>query len=255
MRNGAMAIGIPALVLLGLAGAASGANYTIQWLDMSSAATFGNPVAPVTNYNVPGIGNVTMSYNFPSSPAFTHARAFTPDLQNGTLVSGPDTYSWGAHEQYAAIFTDQPDPITPVPWSITYTFPNTLPAGTVFVGVSGLGSTTSFGGGDSTVQVGWNGTFLGDWFTGGGPWGPTQYTGGLFTFSMKNSLTGPGGQDPWWNTPLGVVRIDDSVVSVTLNFATLRGDGVGGNIGFVVPAPGAAALLGLGGLRAARRRR
>lgn len=44
-------------------------------------------------------------------------------------------------------------------------------------------------------------------------------------------VTGAGGVDPHWNTPLGVVRIDDPVSSLTVIFNQLRGDGVGVNIG------------------------
>ena len=72
-----------------------------------------------------------------------------------------------------------PDPLVPVQWTITYTFPGTLAPGTLFVGVAGLGATPSFGGGTSPAQVNQNGTFLGDWSGGCGPWGPTQFTGGV----------------------------------------------------------------------------
>ena len=71
---------------------------------------------------------------------------------------------------------------------------------------------------------------------------------------MQNSLTGLGGQDPWWNTPLGVVRIDDPISSLTINFSQIRGDGIGVNIA-AIPEPATAALVGLGALLVARRRR
>ena len=130
-------------------------------------------------------------------------------------------------------FTVGPDPIVPLTWTVTYTFPGTLPAGTVYVGADGMGQTTSFGGGATVVTVNQNGTFLGDWTGGGGPWGPTQFTPG---FSMQNSLNGAGGLDPWWNTPLGVVKVTDAVSSITINGSQIRGDGIGFNIGFDVQA-------------------
>ena len=99
----------------------------------------------------------------------------------------------------------------------------------VYVGASGMGRRRALGA--TVVTVNQNGTFLGDW-SGGGNYGPTQLTGGAGVFQMQNSLTGPGGQDPWWNTPLGVVRIDDAISSLTVNFSQIRGDGIGFNIGF-----------------------
>jgi hypothetical protein len=138
---------------------------------------------------------------------------------------------------FAAIFTVGPDPLVPEVYTITYTLPGIFPAGSVYLGFAGFGSTTSFGGGASTGLVLQNGTFLGDWSGGCGPWGPTQFTGAAGTFQMQNSLTGAGGLDPWWNTPLGVVRIDDNVSSVTATMSQLRGDGVGLNIGFDVQHP------------------
>lgn len=62
--------------------------------------------------------------------------------------------------------------------------------------------------------------------------GASQFTGGAGTFSVQNSVTGAGGANPWWNTQLGVVRIDDAVSSLTVNQSLIRGDGIGFNIGF-----------------------
>jgi len=67
-------------------------------------------------------------------------------------------------------------------------------------------------------------------------------------------VTGIGGADPHWNTELGVVRIDDALSSLTIHYSTLRGDGVGSNIGFV-PAPASAMVMGLAGIAVSRRRR
>ncbi|HTR97707.1 MAG TPA: hypothetical protein VMH61_07365, partial [Candidatus Acidoferrales bacterium] len=103
----------------------------------------------------------------------------------------------------------------------------------VFVGAGGLGATTSFGGGASTTTVNQNGTFLGDFDSGEG-FGASQFTPGAGTFTLMNSTTGPGGIDPWWNTQLAVVRIDDPVASITVVQSELRGDGIGVNVGFAV---------------------
>ncbi|HKQ56306.1 MAG TPA: hypothetical protein VJY35_00445 [Candidatus Eisenbacteria bacterium] len=199
----------------------------VSWLDMSPTA-YGSAVPNNSVINVPGVGNVTITYSIPAN--VTHVRQ-----AGGAFVAGNiGTTSWTNYEAFSTIFTDGPDPLVPVTWSITYTFPSTLPAGTVYFGSIGLGQTSSFGGGASVFTVNQNSTFLGDW-TDGGPWGPTQYTGG---FSVQNSLTGSGGQNPWWNTPLGVVRIDDAVSSLTVNCSQIRGDGIAENIGFAVePTP------------------
>jgi hypothetical protein len=210
------------------------AVYPITWLDQSPVPV-GTSVPNASVFFLPGVGNVTVTYSIPAT--FTDARSQNACLQNGNVVLGADSWTWAAHELFATVLNSGPDPLVPVQWTITYTFPGTLAAGSVYVGIAGLGATTSFGGGTSTATVNQNGTYLGDWSGGCGPWGPTQFTGGAGTFQMQNSVTGAGGIDPHWNTPLGVVRIDDAVSSVTLIFNQLRGDGVGGNIGYVVPDP------------------
>jgi hypothetical protein len=211
--------------IIGAARTTSATNIT--WLDMSPTA-YGSAVPNNSIYNVPSIGNVTLSFSM--SAVMTESRLAGGVLQAGNLLSG--TYTWGNYESFATIFTVGPDSLVPELWTITYTFPGTLPAGSVYLGICGLGQTTSYGGGASVVTVNQNGTFLGDWSGAGGPWGPTQFTGGVGTFSMMNSLTGPGGQDPWWNTPLGVVKIGDAIGSITLNVSQIRGDGIGVNVGF-----------------------
>ena len=72
---------------------------------------------------------------------------------------------------------------------------------------------------------------------------------------MQNSLTGPGGVDPHWNTELGVVRINDAVSSITVDFSQISGDGAGVNIGYAVPAPGSITLLAAAAGLVTRRRR
>lgn len=239
---------LAAAVVCGMTTSALAASTTIDWLTMSPPA-YGASVPNNSVYNLAGVGNVTVSYSIPSG--FSDARVDNPLLTAGSVGS----YNWSDFEMFGATNLVPADPIVGVPWHITFTFPSTIAANQIYVGVAGLGRTTSFGGGATIATVNQNGTFLGDW-SGGGNYGPTQYTGGAGTFSMMNSLSAPGGADPWWNSQLGVVQINDAVSSITVNFAHIAGDGAGVNIGYsAVPAPGALALLGLGGLLGTRRRR
>jgi len=251
MRTFMQRILVCAGLALALSTNAPAANYTINWLDMSPTP-FGSGVPNNSVFNLPGVGNVTVTYSVPTS--FSHARFQDPLLLNGNVVSGPDTWSWAGHELFATTNLASANPIFGVPWRITYTLPGTFPAGSIYVGVMGLGQTTSFGGGATTATVNQNGTFLGDW-TGGGNYGPTQFTAGP-PFQMQNSVTGAGGQNPWWNSALGVVRIDDPISSLTIDFSQIQGDGAGVNIGTILPEPATIGLLALAaiGLRTRRRR-
>lgn len=234
-----------------MAPAANAAIYNIDWLQMAPTP-FGSPVPNASVYNLPGLGNVTVTYSIPA--VFTHARGNNALLTSGSVVAGPDTYTWSNWELFGAVLQTGPDPLVPVPWRVTFSWSNPVPANSIYVGVAGLGRTTSFGGGMTTATVNQNGTFLGD-YTGGGNYGANQFTSGAGTWTMNNSVTGPGGADPHWNSALGVVQINDpNLTSITIDFSHIRGDGAGANIGFI-PTPGAAAVLGMGGLLASRRRR
>jgi hypothetical protein len=178
-------------------------------------------------YNVPGIGNVTVTHSFPGFIAVQ--RGSQPFFIYGSVTAGPDTYPWSNYEYFSTI--SNAVNIGPDPGTVTFTLPGTLPAGSVFIGTVGLGATTSFGGGTSTTTVAQNGTYLGE-FIGDPAFGPTQFNPGVGTFSLQNSLTAPGGLNPNWNTNLGVVRIDDPVSSITVTQSGLRGDGIGVAIGF-----------------------
>lgn len=237
-------------LLLAATGSAHGVVVNLNWLNMAPTP-FGSSVPNGSVFNLPGAGAVTVTYSIP--PGFVDNRGTNATMQNGNVVSGPNTYQWGAHETFGATYFG-PGGVVTAPWSITYTFTNPQPAGAIYLGVLGLGRTSSFGGGATTVTVNQNGTFLGDW-SGGNNYGATQFTGGVGTFQMQNSVSGPGGQDPWWNTQLGIVQINDPINSLTVNFSHLSGDGVGLNIAAVLPAPGACALLGGAALVATRRRR
>ena len=231
MRKVTRTIVLCMAALLAIAGATRTASaVTITWLDMSPTPS-GSTVPSGSVFFVPGIGNVTLTYSMPA--VMTTTRLTGGVLQAGNLVSG--TYTWTNYEAFTTYFTAGPDPLVPELWSVTYTFPLSLPANVVYVGASGMGQTTSFGGGATVVTVNQNGSFLGDWTGGGGPWGPTLFTPGAGTFAMQNSLNGAGGLDPWWNTPLGVVKITDAVGSITIYGSQIRGDGIGFNIGFDIP--------------------
>jgi len=216
------------VALMGAAGAATAAIVPITWLDQSPTA-FGSSVPNGAVINVPGVGNVTVTYALPAH--WSHSRLQNPNFTVGNVTFGPDTYTWTNYEFFSTIFTA--GELGPEVGTITYTFAGTLPAGAVFVGPIGLGATTSFGGGTSTTRVLQNGTYLGD-FVGDASFGASQFVGGVGNFTVLNSVTGPGGSDPWWNTNLAVVRVDDAVSSITVIQTQLRGDGIGVNIGFAV---------------------
>ena len=231
MRSFSKAVVPSLLALVALAGTASNVlatNYPITWLNMAPVP-LGSSVPNSSVYNLPGVGNVTITYSLPT--VMTNTRLQNGFIISGNVTSGPDNFSWTNFESFATIFTATPAQGISLPWRITYTFPSTLPAGSIYLGVSGLGRTTSFGGGASIISCNQNSTFLGDWQGAGGPWGPTLYNVGP-PFTMENSVTGAGGADPWWNTKLGIVRIDDATNSVTIDASQLRGDGVGLNIGY-----------------------
>ena len=248
------AAGAAAAAIAAAAFPASAATIPLTWLDMAPVP-INTPVPNNSAYFMPGLGNVTITYNIPSF--INHLHGTNAIFQNGNVVSGPDTYTWGAHQYFGAtnLGSTNPDgtPSVGAPWSITYTFPSTVAANQIYLGIAGLGRTLNAGGIESTATVNQNGTFLGD-FISGQNWGATDFIPGAGTFTLRNTQTGLGGADPWWNTELALVQINDSLNSLTVDFWHLPGDGLFVNIAYV-PAPGAFALLAAGGLMATRRRR
>lgn len=246
-----MRAALAGLTVAALSTSAFGAAYTINWMNQAPTP-FGSSVPNNSVFNLPGIGPVTVTYTMPQT--FVDSRGTNALHQNGSVTSGPDTYSWGPHETFGATSFAPNPPFQTTSWSITYSFTNTVAPGTLYLGVMGLGRTSSFGGGMSLATVNQNGQFLGDWISGGN-YGATQFTGGAGIFTMNNSVTGIGGADPHWNTELGVVKILDPVNSLTVHIDQLPGDGLGLNIGSVVPAPGEGMMLVLAGVAALGRRR
>lgn len=229
--------------------------YTVDWMQMTPTPF--NSAPPFNgSYNLPGIGTVQMTYAANSD--FAEARLALPALQNGSLSYAGDTYQWGPQEVLARTnwgFSG----LLNSSWFVTYTFPNTIPAGELILGVTGLGRRNANPGENpadtiTTLSVQQNGTHFGDW-TGAQNYGPTLFTPSAGNFTMVNSLTGFGGADPWWNTGLALVRIDDAVSSLTVRIDQTSGDGMGLNIGRLVPEPGTLALLVTGGLCILTRRR
>lgn len=247
-------VSVAGLVLSGVAPGALAAVNTINWMTYAPVL-YGNQPPSNFGYTLPGVGLVNVTYT--SNPAFTTARLDqTTSLGNGSLVYGPDTYQWGNYESFARVHAAQ-SPLN-IPWSITSTFPSTVSAGEIVLGVSGLGRRDPNPGENAadcitTCSVLQNGTFFGDY--GSGNWGPTNFVGAAGSFTMTNSVSGAGGADPWWNTPLAVTRIDDVMNALTVNFTQTSGDGIGVNIGVIVPSPGAAAFAPVCALAALRRRR
>lgn len=230
--------------------ASASSNYTIDWLTMNPVA-FGNPVQNFTTGILPNVGGVTITHDIPLG--WDHLRESQAYNANGSISFGGDTYSWGHHESMRVLNLIPSTPPVPTSWSVTYMFPSAQAAGTIVVGIAGLGRSTDWGGIATQATVLQNGTFLGDWMSGQG-FAPSLFFGGAGSFTMINSTSGPGTSNPWWNTELGIVRIDDTVSSLTVYFSQYPGDGINVNIG-VIPTPASLGVLGLGGLLAARRRR
>lgn len=243
------------LVLALVAANASAAIYNVDWLQLTPTPV-GSPPPLTGTYNLPGVGAVQMAYT--AHPDFLSARFQTAPLVTGSLTYGSDTYSWTNYEALARTNWAYSGVLNS-PWQVTYTFPSTVPAGQIVVGTSGLGRRNPNANENpldvfSEATVNQNGTYFGDW-TAAMNWGPAAVVTGPGVFSLTNSLTGPGGNDPWWNTGLSVIRVDDALNSLTVTFDQTSGDGLGVNIGVITPEPVSLSLLAVGGLAMLRKRR
>lgn len=242
------------LVLVGVVSSAVAANYNVNWMSLAPTP-FGSAPPFAGNYNLPGIGTVQMTYS--ANPDFSEARVSVPALSGGAVAFAGDTYAWTPEETLGR--TNLAVSGLPIStWTVTYTFPGTVPAGTLILGVQGLGRRDANPGENpantiSVATVLQNGTHLGDW-TGAQNFGPTLFTPSAGSFTMMNSVSGPGGANPWWNTGLALVRIDDAVSTLTVHIDQTSGDGLGVNLGTIIPEPTTAALFGLGALLGLRRR-
>lgn len=232
--------------------AAASASAQIDWLSYAPTP-IGSSFPSGSVFNLTGVGPVTVTYS--ANASLTDARSDQFGFfDNGNV--GPDT--WTAYEAFGRT-NIAPAPPLNVSWDVTYTFTSVIPAQSLVVGVNGLGRRDDPIGGTpgavSTATVVQNGTYLGEFFGVGGPWGSNLFTSGPGVFTLENSVTGVGGANPHWNTALAVVRIDDAVSSITVRVINTAGDGLAVNIGVLVPTPGTVALAGMGMLPLAARRR
>jgi hypothetical protein len=230
---------------------------TIDWLNYTPHAVnvSGDTITNGEIFNLVGIGNVRVDYtNFSVATPYRANRA---SLIAGSVISGGDTYNWSDFEDFRRVNFNSEGTITQ--WSVTYTFlGGPVAAGNLYVGAWGLGRLDlNYSGNISVATVNQSGAFIGQYDGGDAALGAAQYTGGVGTFNLRNSIPGdttPG--NPAFNSALGIVRIDDAVSSLTFTVDHIGFDGLGVNIGTtLVPEPGAAAILALGGLIATRRRR
>jgi hypothetical protein len=254
VRASMFAVALAAGVGVGVS-AASADVYTINWLDMSSGSPQGSiltggSVLPGNTFNLPGYGSVQVVYaNEPSIPT----RNSNAALNNGSITSGGDTYSWtGVPDQMLAVnFSSTP---TVSNWVVSYNFlDGPISAGQLAFATFGIGrflvSGTEY---ISTVSAAQNATFLGD-FDLPGATAPTQFSSGFSLMNSQPSLGVSG--EASFNTDFGIVRIDDAVTSLTVSISQIGQDGLGMTIGYIVPGPGATGLLAIAGLSLRRRRR
>jgi hypothetical protein len=237
--------------------AVAGTPYAISWLDMSNGSLQGSiapggPVFDGQTFNLPGYGTVGVS--FPTS-TLNHTRNVNAALNNGSISSGADTYSWsGTPDQFSAVnFFDVNGVVN---YSVTYTFlSGPVSAGKLAFAASGIGRFKYFGTEYvSSIAAAQNSAFLGD-FDLPGATASTQYTGGFTLINSQPSLGAPG--EAAFNTDYGIVRIDDSISSLTVNVSQIGQDGLGFTVGYigVVPEPTALAALCIPGFMLTRRRR
>lgn len=227
--------------------------HQIDWMALTPAA-FGEAPPTTGYYDLSGVGAVQLAYT--ADTDYGQARVQNPALSTGSITSDSVTYAWTNHETLGRTLSWS-SPWLSSTWEATYTFGQLVPAGQLIVGIQGLGRRDPSDDESpedvrtSAVLVE-GGTYLGDW-AGNGNYGPTIAVGDANGLSLMNAMSGPGQANPWWNTGLALIRIDVPVSSLTVRFNQTRGDGVGVNIGSLVPEPASALLLAAGGLFVFRR--
>lgn len=226
----------------------------VDWLALAPTPFGVSP--PAAGYPLAGLGTVQLTYTGDSE--YGQARVQNPALVSGSVTYSDVRYAWTNHETLGRThgWTSE---VLSSSWEITYRFSQTVAPGRLIVGIQGLGRRNPAVGESpedvrTTALVIGGGTYLGDW-KGGANYGPTTASVDLGGLSLVNALSGPGEANPWWNTGLALIRIDVPVNSLTVRFNQTRGDGVGINIGAMVPEPASALLLVLGGALGLRRSR
>lgn len=125
-------------------------------------------------------------------------------------------------------------------WASDIDFSLTSPGGLVFDISSDNGTATDLGDGGSLLAGVGTYTFVPA--AGNGFWGPSFGVAPSGTYDAETWQSGPFGAGTWNILLIDDANGDDGAVgSITINYT--------------IPAPASAALLGLGGLAAARRRR
>ncbi len=224
------------------------ASYTIDWLDMSATGLAATVTSPSPTYYLPGYGHVLVTYD---ATPLNWTRNQGPLLQNGSFSAAGNNYAWTTRDSVDAVNFGVDG--TSLDYTLTFTLlDGPIAAGLLVLGTAGLGHSSAAG--FTTVTVLQNGTFLNDWDLGAN-FGPTDFSGGVGNFTVKNSLSAP--TPGFFNTDLGVTRIDDSVSSLTLRVHHIGQDGIGFNIGLIspVPEPATTTCAAAGLLLLARRRR
>jgi hypothetical protein len=227
------------------------ANYAIDWLDMPAVVANGATINSGAIFNMPGYGNVQVSYT--STAPIIWKTTVNSSAQNGNVPFGGDNYSWTAQSYMSGVNGNSGSSTT----SYTITF-NLLDGPIVnsqlVLGVVGLGSGPGGGATDTSVTVGTNGIYYGD-FDLGPASAPTQFVGGSGTFTMKNSIAAPIAG--YFNTDFGLVKLSSNPSSIVLNVTQIKEDGIGFSLGrySAVPEPGTAILALLAPLGLLRRKR
>jgi hypothetical protein len=227
------------------------ANYAIDWLDMPAVVANGATINSGAIFNLPGYGNVQVSYT--STAPIIWKTNINPSAQNGNAPYGGDNYSWTT-QSYMAGVNGNTGSLTQS-YTITFNLLSGPVVGSQLVfGAVGLASGSGSGATNTSVTVGTNGIYYGDYDLGPAS-APTQFVGGSGTFTMKNSVAAP--TTGYFNTDFGLVKLSNNPTSIVLNVVQIAEDGIGFSLGrySAVPEPSTAILALLVPLGLLRRKR